>query len=163
MSGAAEIWHAFAPFKVKFHAWLALQNRCWTADRLVRRGLPTHAVCPLCSAAGETMDHLSLQCTFAASVWTGASQQLGFAIPSPSPQSVLSKWWLDAVANLSKADAKVANSFVMLTIRSLWLERNARVFENSPSPASRVIDVVLADWALWISCRRRSGPSGGVG
>jgi hypothetical protein len=109
------------------------------------------------------MDHLSLQCTFATSVWTGASQQLGFAIHAPSPQSVLSRWWPDAVANLSKADAKVANSFVMLTIRSLWLERNARVFENSPSPASRVIDVVLAEWALWIRCRRRSGPSGGVG
>jgi hypothetical protein len=43
MPGAAEIWHAFAPFKVKFHAWLALQNRCWTVDRLARRGLPTRA------------------------------------------------------------------------------------------------------------------------
>jgi hypothetical protein len=38
MPGAAEIWHAFAPFKLNFHAWLALQNRCWTADRLARRG-----------------------------------------------------------------------------------------------------------------------------
>jgi hypothetical protein len=32
------VWKAWAPPKVKNHAWLALQNRLWTADRLRRRG-----------------------------------------------------------------------------------------------------------------------------
>ena len=34
------IWKAWAPPKTKFFAWLALQNRLWTADRLARRGWP---------------------------------------------------------------------------------------------------------------------------
>ncbi|XP_044441534.1 uncharacterized protein [Triticum aestivum] len=32
------VWKAWAPPKVKFFAWLALQDRIWTADRLVKRG-----------------------------------------------------------------------------------------------------------------------------
>uniref|UniRef100_A0A453KP79 Reverse transcriptase zinc-binding domain-containing protein n=1 Tax=Aegilops tauschii subsp. strangulata TaxID=200361 RepID=A0A453KP79_AEGTS len=34
------IWRSWAPLNVKFFLWLASQNRCWTADRLARRGLP---------------------------------------------------------------------------------------------------------------------------
>jgi hypothetical protein len=74
-------------FKYQFHVWLALRKRCWTADRLAHRGLLTHALCPLCASAGETMDHLSLQCPFAATVWTTASQRLGFSVPTPMAQS----------------------------------------------------------------------------
>ncbi|KAM0913734.1 hypothetical protein ACQ4PT_011963 [Festuca glaucescens] len=68
LPGAAQVWKSFAPYKFKFHAWLALRGRCWTTDRRLRRGLPTHVVCPMCSAADETLDHISLQCTFAQSV-----------------------------------------------------------------------------------------------
>jgi hypothetical protein len=61
LPGAEQVWQPFALFKFQFHAWLALRNRCWTAEQLARRGLLTHAICPLCAAVGETMDHLSLQ------------------------------------------------------------------------------------------------------
>lgn len=33
------IWKTWAPQKCKFFLWLAIKNRCWTADRLARRGL----------------------------------------------------------------------------------------------------------------------------
>jgi hypothetical protein len=36
LPGAVQVWNAFAPFKVQFHSWLALRNRCWTAERLAR-------------------------------------------------------------------------------------------------------------------------------
>jgi hypothetical protein len=32
------VWRAWAPLKVKFFAWLLLQNMIWTADRLQARG-----------------------------------------------------------------------------------------------------------------------------
>ncbi|KAM0885378.1 hypothetical protein ACQ4PT_030381 [Festuca glaucescens] len=38
LPGAAHVWHSFAPFKHRFHAWLSLRRRCWTADRRLRRG-----------------------------------------------------------------------------------------------------------------------------
>ena len=38
MAGAQQIWRSRAPNKCKFFLWLALRKRCWTADRLGRRG-----------------------------------------------------------------------------------------------------------------------------
>jgi hypothetical protein len=32
------IWKAWAPPKAKHHAWLAIQNRLWTTDRLQKGG-----------------------------------------------------------------------------------------------------------------------------
>jgi hypothetical protein len=162
LPGAAEVWHSFAPFKEQFHAWLALRKRCWTADRLARRGLPTHALCPLCAAEAETLDHLSLRCSFAVSIWTGVCLRLGFAIPIPTPISTLPHWWPDAVANLSRSDRKTANSIIMLTLRAIWLERNARVFDHTHSTAARVLDGIIELWGLWVSSRRRGGSPGDV-
>ncbi|GJN18978.1 hypothetical protein PR202_gb06201 [Eleusine coracana subsp. coracana] len=34
------IWRTWAPLKIKIFIWLAIWRRCWTADRLERRGLP---------------------------------------------------------------------------------------------------------------------------
>ncbi|KAM0885371.1 hypothetical protein ACQ4PT_030436 [Festuca glaucescens] len=65
------IWESFAPMKYRMHAWLALRRRCWTADRRLRRGLPSHILCQLCSAADETLDHLSLHCVFSRAIWAG--------------------------------------------------------------------------------------------
>lgn len=42
------IWKTWAPAKCKTFLWLAVRNRCWTADRLARRNLPHPALCPLC-------------------------------------------------------------------------------------------------------------------
>ncbi|KAM0831277.1 hypothetical protein ACQ4PT_065657 [Festuca glaucescens] len=47
LPGATLVWDSFAPLQYKLHAWLALRRRCWTADRRLRRGLPTHTLCPL--------------------------------------------------------------------------------------------------------------------
>lgn len=40
------IWKTLAPPKVKFFAWLATQNRVWTADHLKKRGWPNCGLCP---------------------------------------------------------------------------------------------------------------------
>jgi len=45
------IWLSMCCFHVsrkkKFFLWLALNNRCWTANRLVKRVLPHRTACPL--------------------------------------------------------------------------------------------------------------------
>ncbi|KAM0827167.1 hypothetical protein ACQ4PT_068367 [Festuca glaucescens] len=68
LPGAQLVWDSFTPLKYKLHAWLALRRQCWTADRRLRRGLPTHTLCPLCNVADETLDHLSLHCLFSRGV-----------------------------------------------------------------------------------------------
>jgi hypothetical protein len=58
------MWKAWAPPKVKQHAWIALQNRLWTAYRLQKRGWPNCGLCPLCKQVTETTDHLFVSCQF---------------------------------------------------------------------------------------------------
>jgi hypothetical protein len=99
-------------------------------------------------AAGEMLDHLSLQCPFAQDVWTSACQQVGFNITAPMAQSTLPEWWLSVVGHLSRADSKKANSFIMLTLRSLWLERNARVFDNTQKAARYIVNEITNEWVL---------------
>lgn len=41
------IWKPWGPPKCKFFAWLAVQNKIWTADRLERRGWNNQRLCPL--------------------------------------------------------------------------------------------------------------------
>lgn len=55
----------FIPWKriCKFFMWLVTNNRCWTADRLAKRGLP-HEICQLCDQEEETIDHLLVSCVF---------------------------------------------------------------------------------------------------
>ena len=70
MDGAQQIWNSRAPNKCKFFLWLAFKNRCWTADRLGRRGLPRPASCPFCDQVEEDIDHLLLGCVLSREVWT---------------------------------------------------------------------------------------------
>jgi hypothetical protein len=45
------------PTKCKFFLWLAIHDRCWTADRLAKRGLSHPDKCPLCDQEDEIAKH----------------------------------------------------------------------------------------------------------
>lgn len=66
------LWKAWAPLRCKFFLWLAVLNRCWTADQLARRHLLHPATCPLCDQAEETIQHLLIDCVFSLRVVCGA-------------------------------------------------------------------------------------------
>jgi hypothetical protein len=44
-------------------------DRCWTADRLERRGLPRLLACPFCDQTQESISHLLVGYVLAKSVW----------------------------------------------------------------------------------------------
>ena len=73
----AAVWKGWAPPKCKFFAWLIIQNRVWTADRLHRRGWPNCNLCPLCKQVQETAAHLLFQCRFSQRVWIEVATWLG--------------------------------------------------------------------------------------
>jgi len=76
------IWKSWAPGKCKFFLWTAAHNRCWTADRLAKRGLNHPPKCPLCDQIEETIDHLLVSCVFTRQFWFIILQQFG--LPSCS-------------------------------------------------------------------------------
>ena len=52
------LWKSWAPNNCKVFLWLAIRNRCWTANRLAKRGLSHPDQCPLCDREDETIQHL---------------------------------------------------------------------------------------------------------
>jgi hypothetical protein len=53
MANALQVWKSRAPAKCRLFLWLALHDRCWTADRLEKHRLPHPSACPLCDQAEE--------------------------------------------------------------------------------------------------------------
>jgi hypothetical protein len=52
------VWKPWAPPKCKTFAWLVIQNRVWTTNRLQKRGWPNCRICKLCNQHQESALHL---------------------------------------------------------------------------------------------------------
>lgn len=63
-------WKSKAPLQCRFFAWLELQKRCWTSDRLVGHGLEHQEAFPFCGQEQETIDNILLTRVFARQIWT---------------------------------------------------------------------------------------------
>jgi hypothetical protein len=57
-----------------FVVWLLLQNRIWTADRLMSREWPKQYFYPLCYRNLETTDHLFIECPWSRRIWMDNSR-----------------------------------------------------------------------------------------
>ncbi|KAI4991646.1 hypothetical protein ZWY2020_040032 [Hordeum vulgare] len=73
------VWKDWAPPKVKFFAWIMLQDRIWTADRLERHGWPNYGMCKLCNREQQTGTHLFFKCRYTISLWKSIIEKLGLA------------------------------------------------------------------------------------
>ncbi|XP_024315682.1 uncharacterized protein LOC112271026 [Brachypodium distachyon] len=132
-TGATEVWFSKAPTKCKTFMWLVLKNRCWTADRLSKRGLPHPARCPLCDQSDKTIDHLLLGCVVAREVWSTSLRGWNRLCWLPTPQASLAEWWTSLVVQ-GKKEKRNLNTSITLICWCLWKHRNSVVFDAaSPS------------------------------
>ena len=76
-------------------------KKCWTADRLGRKGLSHPAVCPLCDQVEETIDHLQVSCVFSCQMWFNVLQGLGLQALAPGPDDLIFDDWWDNVSNVT--------------------------------------------------------------
>jgi len=126
------LWKSWAPSKCKTFVWLAIRNRCWTADRLQKRGLPHPEHCPLCDQADETVQHILCSCVFARQFWFAVLQPLELAHLTPSHRiSSLADWWRRSWKKVPKHLKKGFNSLCILGAWILWKHRNGCVFEGA--------------------------------
>jgi len=122
------IWKSWAPPKCRFFLWLVAHNRCWTADRLARRGLPHPEKCPFCDQEEETINHLLVSCVFARQFWYYLLRQVGLHSLSPQPSDVsFDSWWDQASGATSGLIQKGLNSLIV-GAWTLWNHRNRCVF-----------------------------------
>jgi hypothetical protein len=86
----------WAPPKLKFFAWLILQNRVWMADRLARHGWPNCGLCQLCQREPENVAHLMFMCRFSPCIRQGLKDGLGLVnldISQWSSFGTVEAWW----------------------------------------------------------------------
>jgi hypothetical protein len=119
-----------APPKCPFFLWLVAHNRCWTADRLARRGLPHPERCPLCNQAAQTIDHLLILCVFTREFWFRFLSQVG--LQSPTDLSFFD-WWDRVSRATSDSDIILQgiNSLIILGAWTVWTHRNRCVFNGA--------------------------------
>ncbi|WVZ85370.1 hypothetical protein U9M48_032307, partial [Paspalum notatum var. saurae] len=106
--GAKFIWKAKVPPKVKFFAWLAAHDRCWTDERRHRHGLQYNDLCALCDQEAESINHLLLQCSFSREVWFLVFQLLSWQVLTPGSDDQFLDWW---ASTRSRVDGSLRKGF----------------------------------------------------
>jgi hypothetical protein len=138
------VWKSWAPPKCKIFAWLIIQNRVWTADRLQRRGWQNCGRCKLCNQVQESVPHLLFKCRFTTRVWNNIKVWLGLhdvdTTAWPAMDNV-KDWWTKAICKTGES-RKAMTSPAMLISWEIWNERNARVFKNHYATTAMIVQKI---------------------
>ena len=145
-----------APPKCPFFLWLVAHNRCWTADRLARRGLPHPERCPLCDQAAETIDHLLILCVFTREFWFRFLSQVGLQSLSPQPTDLsFFDWWDRVSSATSDVILQGINSLIVLGAWTVWTHCNRCVFNGAAPDIARALIIAGEERKLWSMARAR--------
>ncbi|WVZ52504.1 hypothetical protein U9M48_003557 [Paspalum notatum var. saurae] len=147
------IWRSWAPPNCRFFIWLAVNNKCWTSDRLAKKGLPHQPTCPLCDQEAESINHLLSGCVLSREVWAWLLRELKLNVLPPTSSSRFCSWWKRTATSLEKSLRKGFNSLVILVSWELWKHRNACVFDGVRPQAQTVLTQVAAEGHLWCLAR----------
>jgi hypothetical protein len=79
----------------------------------------------------DNVEHIIAQCPYARLVWTGCLQATGLRVDIPQVGDTLEGWWLEARSGVTVANRRGFDTLVILVARTLWKQRNARVFANT--------------------------------
>lgn len=125
--------------KHRFFAWLLVQCKILTADKLQIRNWPCDPMCVLCDQVEETAVHLCWHCAYAKEVWVLVARWTDNLVSVPGDEDDLQQWWNDSMSRASKHDRRRVSSILIYTAWNIWKERNRRIFQN----VSTTPDVVL--------------------
>ena len=148
------VWKVWAPAKCKFFMWIMLQDRVWTADRLMLREWPNCYFCQLCLRNLETGLHLFTECRVACFIWSSISAWSRCPGMNPANRetaSDLTTWFFNLVGNSTSTEAKGARSLTILVAWSIWCERNSRIFYDAVKTPSRIVEEIKETARLWVS------------
>ncbi|GJN03178.1 hypothetical protein PR202_ga20588 [Eleusine coracana subsp. coracana] len=137
------LWKTWAPAKCKLFLWLAIRNKCWTANRLAKRGLDHPEKCPLCDQEEEMIQHLLTTCVVAREVWYKLLQPLSLASSAPRRRELsFADWWHKTMKKVKKEDRKGVNFLIILGDWIIWKHRNACVFDGAAPSVHTILSEV---------------------
>jgi hypothetical protein len=147
-----QVWKARVPLKCKIFTWLALRDRLWTSERRFRHGLQDQrSPCFTYLQEEDTVDHILVQCPYSRMVWFRCFQETGLQIEQPQMDSLFGAWWSRVRLNVSERNRRKFDALVILIGRTLWKQRNARVFGNIPQQwgTERIVESIIEEFKLW--------------
>jgi hypothetical protein len=151
----AKAWKIQAKGKIKFNMWLLLQNRWWTADRLLKRGWPHQDKCNLCDQTLKSAFHLVFACPFAKEVWNEFSQNEPVIAEQAGSADSTKKWWQEIQTRCTGPRKKESISTTAYIVWNLWNERNRRTFQDKMLSPKEVAGRIRDDIAqLRLAFRR---------
>jgi hypothetical protein len=126
-------------------------QRCWTADRLQRRGIDHPDQCPLCDQEIETIDHLLVGCVFARNYWFKLLSKVNLHNFTPHVyEENTMLWWKRCSDQLHGIAGKGLNSLISLDLWILWNHRNACVFKGLSPCLNSAIKRTEQERDLWV-------------
>jgi hypothetical protein len=134
-------WKPWTPPKCNIFAWLVLQNRACTVDRLTRRGCQNCGLCKICSQHKESAAHLLFKCRLWIQVWSNLKNLLGIDDIEPITWHgfhEVKRWWIEVIHKRGQSRKALA-SLAMLVSWEIWKERNATVFHNKSITVSMLV------------------------
>ncbi|XP_020256483.1 uncharacterized protein LOC109833285 [Asparagus officinalis] len=138
------IWDKMSYPKHTFIFWLAVQNRLLTQDRLMRRGVIDTNVCRLCSAESlESRNHLFFECGFSSEVWNCVMNWLKFTWKS-CDWRILLEWFCTGLRGKGFKHG-IKRMALAATIYRIWVERNARIFQQKKKSMECLIKDIKMD------------------
>lgn len=142
-------WKTWAPLRIKIFVWLALQDRCWIADRLLWRGLPHPPRCVFCDQVPETMHHLLVGCPFSRQIWHEVLSWCRTTMPPPTAYEDFIEWWAASHGTATAGQQGGISSMIILTAWLIWKARNACVFDAEQPSIMRVFNSIRAEAKSW--------------
>jgi hypothetical protein len=131
--------------------WLAAHKRCWTADRLAKRGLPHPDKCRLCDQEKENINHLLVSCVFTRQFWYLMLRQIGLHSFAPQPTDLnFDSWWRRIDAVTTGLNKKGLNSLVILGAWIIWNHRNRCVFDGDSPNLTKALILADEERRMWI-------------
>uniref|UniRef100_A0A0E0F153 GYF domain-containing protein n=1 Tax=Oryza meridionalis TaxID=40149 RepID=A0A0E0F153_9ORYZ len=145
---SAPIWKSLPP-RCRYFLWLVALDRCWTGDRLRRRGLPHPDHCVLCDQCEESIDHLLVACPKSRQLWWMALRAIGQPSCMPMNETSFHRWFCVSRKALSKSSQRGFDTIITLVAWSIWKERNNRVFNQQNKTWSEVAKAMAGEVELW--------------
>jgi len=139
------IWKAEAEGKHKFFAWLLVQCKLLTADKLMARQWPCNPMCSLCYQEQETAGHLILHCSFAKLVWQKMGTWTQQLVRAPDDSLEIIDWWEKELAYLPAKKRRLKAALLMYCAWNIWKERNRRVFDQVQKTPAEVMQEIKAE------------------
>jgi len=136
--------------RLKFFAWLLVQCKILTADKLLARHWPCSSICTMCNVEHETAAHLILHCSFAQQVWGRLQCWTQHIIRVPAQGIEVADWWERELAQLPKKARRLKAALMIYGAWNIWKARNRRIFEQRTMTPAEVVQGIKEE----TNCRK---------